>query len=313
MTQVSSRVLAMGSIVVTAALWGASTPLVKQLVDTVPPCTLAVLRLAIALLLLLPVLAVQGRRPHIGRSSVLLGLSGVAASQVLQNLGMKQMPAGPAVIVLLAGTVVLTTVLGWVVLGERCSKPVVAAIAGCGLGVALVAMASGGTAMAFPIEGMLLVLGAAAAWAIYAVVGRRSSETDLTEVTAGALLVGLVALLPFVALERPTAQTMSMSMGDLVALIVLGSLVTAGSYLCWAYGIRHLQASEASVLCSVEPAFGLVFAWLLLREGISLYEAIGAAVIVASCVLVARGEEAPAEEPILAEPEPQGVSLMVAL
>ena len=49
MADVSSRVLAMGSIVVTAALWGASTPLVKQLVDTVPPFTLAAMRLMIAL------------------------------------------------------------------------------------------------------------------------------------------------------------------------------------------------------------------------------------------------------------------------
>jgi drug/metabolite transporter (DMT)-like permease len=46
----------MGSIVATAALWGASTPLVKELVDTVPPCTLAALRMAIAVVVLLPVL-----------------------------------------------------------------------------------------------------------------------------------------------------------------------------------------------------------------------------------------------------------------
>lgn len=313
MAQVSSRMLAMGSIVATAALWGASTPLVKQLVEVVPPCTLAVLRLGIALLVLLPVLAIRGQRPHFGWLSVLLGLSGVAAAQVLQNFGMEQMPAGPAVVVLLAGTVVLTAALGWIVLGERCSKPVVLAMAGCGLGVALVSIASGGAGMAFPIGGMLLVLGAAGAWAVYAVVSRRSGDVNVMEVTAGALLVGLVALLPFAAFERPTAETMSMSMGDLAALVVLGSLVTAGSYLCWAYGIRHLQANEASVLCSVEPAFGLVFAWLLLREGISVFEAIGAAVIVASCILVARSEERLVAKPVTVEPEPHSVPSMVAL
>jgi drug/metabolite transporter (DMT)-like permease len=289
----------MGSIVATAALWGASTPLVKQLVDTVPPCTLAAMRLAIALAVLLPVLALQGRLPRVGWTSVLLGLTGVAASQVLQNLGMAHMPAGPAVIVLLAGTVVLTTGLGWAVLGERCSLPVMLAMVGCAAGVALVAVAGGG-ALAFPIEGMLLILGSAGAWAIYAVLGRRANDTDPAEVTAGALLVGLIVLLPLVAYERPTEQTLSMGAGDLLALLVLGTLVTAGSYLCFAYGIRHLQASEASVLCSVEPAFGLVFAWLLLGEGLSAPKAIGAAVIVASCLLVALGES---------ELEPQGFPL----
>jgi drug/metabolite transporter (DMT)-like permease len=137
---------------------------------------------------------------------------------------------------------------------------------------------------------MVLMLGSAGAWAIYAVVGRRSVDADATEVTAGALLIGSIALLPFVAYERPTAQVVSMGAGDLLALAVLGSLVTAGSYLCFAFGIQRLQANEASVLCSVEPVFGLVFAWLLLGEGLSVQKLIGAAVIVASCVLVAIGE-----------------------
>lgn len=307
MTTVSSRVLAMGSLVATAALWGLSAPLVKQLVDTLPACTLAAMRLAIALVVLLPVLAIQGLRPRIGWTSVLLGLTGVAASQVLQNAGMAQMPAGPATVVLLAGTVVLTTVLGWAVLGERCSMPVMLAMVGCGIGVALVAVASGGGALAFPIEGMVLILGSAGAWAIYAVIGRRAQNENAIEVTAGALLVGLITLLPLSIYERPAASVLSMGQSELVALLVLGALVTAGSYLCFGYGIQRMPANEASVLCSVEPAFGLVFAWLLLHEGISMQKAIGAAVIVASCVIVARGEA------VLESPEPAFPMLVEAV
>lgn len=301
MALVSSRMVAMGSMVATAALWGASAPLVKQLVDTVPPCTLAALRLVIALVVLLPVLLLQGRRPRVGRASVLLGLTGVAASQVLQNLGMAQMPAGPAAVLFLAGTVVLTAMLGRVMLSERCSRPVLLAMAGCGIGVALVAAANGG-ALAFPLEGMLLILGAAGAWSVYTVLGRNTNETDATETTAGALFVGLIALLPFVAYERPSGQTLVMSPSDLLALLVLGTLVTAGAYLSFAYGIQRLQANEASVLCSAEPVFGLVFAWLLLGEGMSAQKLLGAAVIVASCMLVAVGDDAS---------EPQGFPLAV--
>lgn len=280
----------MVAVLTTAALWGASAPLVKQLVDVFPPCTLAALRLAIALMVLVPVLLIQGKRPRIGRSSILLGLSGVAAANLLQNFGMERMPAGSATVVLLGGTVLLTTLLGWIRLGEHCSTPVMLAMSGCGLGIVLVALSGGGAALAFPIVGLLLILGSALAWAIYAVVGRSETDGDPIEMTTGALLVGLIALAPFVAWERPDPRAMSIGAGDLLALLVLGSLVTAGSYLCWGYGIRHLQANEASVLCSVEPAFGLVFAWLLLKEGISMQAAVGAAIIVASCVLVARGD-----------------------
>jgi DME family drug/metabolite transporter len=299
-THVSSRVLAMGSIVATAALWGASTPLVKQLVDTVPPFTLAAMRLTIALAVLLPVLALQKRRPRVGWSSVLMGLTGVAAAQVLQNLGMARMPAGPAGVVLLAGTIAFTTLLGWCVLGERCSAPVLLAMIGCGIGVALVAVVRGGGTL--PIEGMALVLASAGAWAVYAIIGRRGRDEDSIEVTAGAFLVGVIALLPFMALERPGMGALPTGTSDLTALVVLGVLVTAGSYLCFGYGIQRLQASEASVLCSVEPAFALIFAWLLLGEGMSVQKMVGAGVIVASCVLVAMGE---------AEPDSRGLPLAV--
>lgn len=285
----SNRVLAILGIVACAALWGASAPMIKQLIDTFPPCTLAALRLAIAVAILMPVLLVQGRRPRFSRESVALGISGVAAFQVLQNFGMERMPAGPAVVTVLAGSVVLTGLLGWVVLGERCPLPVLVAMLGCGVGVALVVM-TGGAALSFPILGLGLMVAAAFAWSVYAVIGRRSGEGEMTEVLTGALIVGLVAILPAVAWERPDVSAMSVSLSDVVLLALLGGLVTVGSYACWSFSIQHLQAGEASVLCSVEPVFGLLFAWWLLQEGISLQEAVGAAVVIASCALVALSE-----------------------
>jgi drug/metabolite transporter (DMT)-like permease len=308
----SNRMLAILGIVACAALWGASAPMIKQLIDTFPPCTLAALRLGIAVTVLLPVLVMTGQRPRFNREAIALGLSGVGAFQLLQNFGMERMPAGPAVVTVLGASVVLTALLGWVVLGERCSLSMVLAMVGCGIGVALVAM-SGGAAISFPVIGMALLVASAFAWAVYAVIGRRSSDGEMLEVMTGALIVGLVAILPFVAWERPDTGAMSVGLSDVVMLALLGGLATVGPYFCWSYSIRHLQANEASVLCSIEPAFGLLFAWWLLQEGISLQEAIGAAVVVASCMLVAMGEGPVAAEPVVVEPEPQSASLMVAL
>src|SRR5215218_1262057 len=131
----SNRVLAILGILACAALWGSSAPMVKQLIDTFPPCTLAALRLGIAVAVLLPVLLVQRRRPRFNREAVALGLSGVAAFQLLQNFGMERMPAGTAVVTVLGASVVLSALLGWVVLGERCSMPMMLAMTGCGIGV----------------------------------------------------------------------------------------------------------------------------------------------------------------------------------
>ena len=78
----------------------------------------------------------------------------------------------------------------------------------------------------------------------------------------------------------------------------LGALAREGSFGFVALG--HMPVAEANVLSSSEPVFGLVFAWLLLRDSVSPWETLGAAVIITSCVLVSlktskmRGAPAPA-------------------
>ena len=78
---------------------------------------------------------------------------------------------------------------------------------------------------------------------------------------------------------------------DLVDLLTSGDLTPVG---------RIVDSSNGALLCSVEPVFGLVFAWMLLGEGLSVQKMVGAAVIVASCVVVAMGNEEPE---VMAEPQ----------
>lgn len=304
----STRSLAVLGIVATTALWGASYPMIKQLMDTFPPCTLGVLRLAIAISVLLPVLVASGCRPQFGRASILMGITGVAAFQLFQNAGMADMPAGPAAIVLFGASVVFTMVLGSVLLGESLSRPLAIALVGSGAGVAIVAIGgSAGEVSGIPMVSLALVLASALCWSVFAVLGRTMlSGGNAGEITVGGLIVGLVVMLPFAAFERPDPRMMSVSASDLLTLVVLGALVTAGTSLCWMYSIQRLKANEASVLCAIEPAFGLLFAWVLLQERVSLTEAIGAGAIVLSCLLVARGE---AEAVEMVEPATAVVAL----
>jgi drug/metabolite transporter, DME family len=252
------------------------------------PCTLAVLRLAIALAVFLPIVLLRGKRPAISKDAVILGLTGVTLFQILQNSGMESVSAGGSVIVLYGGVVVASTLLGHCVLGESCSKRTLGALALSAVGVAIVARDirdAGSRGM--PMAGVGLILAAAAAFAVYTVAGRRANRGDLGSLNAGMLIVGLIAILPFAAREQRPSFHAAMATGDLVALLILGAAVTAGSYFFWGYGIRYLPVAEASVLSSSEPVFGLLFAWMLLRESVSLWEALGAAVIIGSCVLIA--------------------------
>lgn len=288
----SCHLLALGAVVLTTALWGLSYPLTKDLVSVYPPCQLAAVRLAIALTVMLPILLARGKRPVFSRCSVLLGLTGVAVFQILQNMGMQSVSAGASVVVLYGAIVILSTVLGRCLLGERCSKGGIAALAITALGVGLVAFHTGGEATSqMPAVGMALIVAAAGAWAVFTVIGRRAAETDVLALNTGALLIGLAGVLPFAARERAPRWDAVADRSDLVALLTLGAAVTAGSYFCWSYSLRHLRVTEASVLSAAEPVFGLIFAWMLLREAISWQEGIGAAVIVGGCVLIVLEQE----------------------
>ncbi|MCA9859210.1 MAG: DMT family transporter [Thermomicrobiales bacterium] len=290
----SSRTLALGAIVLTTALWGLSYPLTKDLVSIYPPGQLAVLRLAIALVVMLPILLAQGKRPVLSRLSVLLGLTGVAMFQMLQNSGMQSVSAGASVVVLYGGIVILSSLLGWRVLGETCSPMMLGALAISAVGVGLVALTvSGDSDAGLPVVGVLLIIAAAGAWAVYTVIGRRAEDVDVLALNAGALLVGMIGIVPLAVREqRPAWETIAVG-SDLLALVTLGAVVTAGSYFFWSYSLRHLRVIEASVLSSAEPVFGLAFAWLLLGETVSWYEAVGATAIVGGCLLLVGEQEWP--------------------
>lgn len=302
------RGFALGAIVLTAALWGLSMPLTKSLMEVYQPCTLAVLRLAIALAVLLPVLFLQGKRPLITRESIVLGATGVALFQILQNTGMQSVSAGGSVIVLYGGVVMMTAILGRCVLGEQCSWRTALALLASAAGVGLVALDvrnEGGSGM--HVMGVGLILAAAGAFAVYTVIGRGVRERNIASLNAGMLLVGLVAIAPLAVRERQPGWQAVRAGPDLVALVALGAVVTAGSYFCWCYGLRHVPVTEASVLSSGEPVFGLLFAWLLLRETVTMREGLGAAIIIGSCVVVALAERGDVAKPGGLDEAPAGV------
>ncbi len=293
------RVAALMAVMFKAALWGLSMPLTKSLVDVYEPCTLGAVRLAIALCVFAPILLIQGKRPMITREVVLLGLTGVTLLQVFQNTGMQSVSAGDSMIVLYGGIVIATAALGRLWLREACPKPVLGALALSAVGVGLVAFDfSDRSGLGMSPVGTTLLLAGAVVFAVYTVIGKRVAAADLTTLNAGVLTVGFLAILPLSAREARPSLSEALEPGHVAALFTLGVAVSTGSYFSWSYGLRHLPVTEASVLSSSEPVFGLVFAWLLLREGISIWEGVGAAVIVASCVLVALVASKPREAPV---------------
>jgi drug/metabolite transporter (DMT)-like permease len=72
-----------------ALLWGTSFVAAKAVLAEVPPTTLALLRFAIAAIVLVPLARRGGSRPALGRRGASLGLSGIALFYVCENAGLR--------------------------------------------------------------------------------------------------------------------------------------------------------------------------------------------------------------------------------
>jgi drug/metabolite transporter (DMT)-like permease len=86
--------------------------------------------------------------------------------------------------------------------------------------------------------------------------------------------VSALILIPFAGVSPS-----EMSLYDLIALLLLGTIFTAIPHTQKTYALRHQSAKSVSMVISLQVVYGSIFAYLLLREGINLNTLIGGAII----------------------------------
>jgi drug/metabolite transporter (DMT)-like permease len=70
----------------------------------------------------------------------------------------------------------------------------------------------------------------------------------------------------------------------LAALLYLGCVTTAGGLWLQTLALRHVTASDASIILSSEPVWAALFASALLGEAVTLSDCIGGGMIISACV-----------------------------
>ena len=94
-------------------------------------------------------------------------------------------------------------------------------------------------------------------------------------------LFATLFLLPFFFVLRPSLNTK-----NVLLLCILGVFCTAGSHTLFIKGMKRISAQTASFIHFLEPVYGIIFAFLFLREIPSLRTILGGVIILAGQIFI---------------------------
>lgn len=169
--------------------------------------------------------------------------------------------------------------LGWGLLRERLGVREGLAVAGTLMGIALISL-GGGQGVNVTAAALTWGLLAGFTYSLYYLYGKAYfTRYPPTALYAVALPVGALGLLPFVAFSAKTPA----AWGSLAGIAVLS---TYFAYLAYSAGLRHLPATRASVIASLEPVVAAGLAALLFGERLSTTALLGAALVIGAALLL---------------------------
>lgn len=267
---------------VSAALFGASTPAAKLLLGQISPWLLAGLLYLGSGLGLSAVLALRRLRGGVGTEAALAGsdlpwlagavLAGGVIGPVLLMLGLATTQASSAALLLnLEG--LATMGIAWVVFRENVDRRLLLGAAAILAGALVLSWNGGNVGGVGP--GAVLIAGACIAWGVDNNLTRRISGADPLQITAikgvaaGLINVGIGALQ-----GAATPPLTSIAIAGVVGLFGYGV-----SLICFVLALRHLGTARTGAYFSTAPFVGAMLGVILLREPVSLWLFLAAALM----------------------------------
>jgi drug/metabolite transporter (DMT)-like permease len=260
------------------AIWGGSFLFMRVAAADFGPIPLVEARLALGALVLLPFL---WRARAQFTPAVWLRVAAIAAINsvlpfVLFAWGAERAPAGIGAITN-AMTVMFTTLVAFLLYGELISaRRCVGLVVGFA-GVAI--LASGRIAGASVGAAALAGTGASLLYGFgINFVRRYLSGYPAGALAAANLLSGALLLAPFAAYTWPRHP---LAVGSWVSAVLLGVLCTGIAFVFYYRLIVRIGAPRTSTVTYLIPLFGVIWAWLLLGEPVTVTMALAGALILA--------------------------------
>jgi drug/metabolite transporter (DMT)-like permease len=142
------------------------------------------------------------------------------------------------------------------------------------------------------VAGDLWILACTLSWTLYSILLKRW-PTDLSPIARLVLVIagGVLVLLPMALIEAWSGLPMTQThWGWKASGLILAAAIFPGAagYLAFSTLQKELGAARASLTLYLGPLYAAVVAWLVLGEPILAYHAVGAAVILPGIYLASR-------------------------
>jgi drug/metabolite transporter (DMT)-like permease len=278
-------------------IWGSTYLAIRVMVETVPPALGAGVRFVVAGTAMLALLGARRgglAALRVTRAQLLwcavVGSLLAAGGNGLVTIAERDVPSGLAALLIASEPL-------WIVLLRGLTRDRVAGmtIAGVALGFVGVGilLLPGGHPDDVPVGMALLILVAAASWALGSFISPRVDlPRDPLTSTAWSLLIGgavLVAggLLAGEGADVDVGAFSAKSIAALGYLVVVGSIV---AFSCYAWLLANAPISQVSTYAYVNPVIAVFLGALFLSEEVAAATIGGMALVVASVAVIVRRE-----------------------
>jgi drug/metabolite transporter (DMT)-like permease len=291
--------LVWAALLVIYVVWGSTYLAIRVTVRTLPPLMTAGARFFIAGAVTYAVLRLLRGRDgvRVGRrelaASAAIGTALLLGGVGLVSIAEQHVPS--AVAALIIASVPLWVVVLRSVFADRVGWATLLGVLAGFIGVAILVM-PGERPDGAPLGGMLLLVGAAASWAMGSFFSRRVPlpkdpfvSTAVQQMTGGAVIL-LVSLVTGEMADFRPAQVSDESALGFSYLVVFGSLL---AFTAYTWLLQNAPIQRVATYAYVNPVVAIVLGWLILSEEITGTILVGAAVIVSSVAFIVRREPAP--------------------
>ena len=217
---------------------------------------------------------------------LLCAITGVAINQLLFLKGLSLTYSIHASLLMLTTPILIVFIAAWI-LKERLSflKIIGLALGIAGAAVLITTRDRTGNGNNVLWGDVLIIINAVSYTFYFILVKPLMIKYDAIVVIRWIFTIGLLLVLPFGWVEFTEIQWQHFASIDLV---IMGLVVFTGTFLAYifnVYGIKYLGASIAGFYIYTQPVFAALIAMIFLKEELTLYKIIAAALIFAGVYL----------------------------